>query len=170
MMKLSEILFESDALGGFWYHTTSPENVEYIMANGLKINSANGKSRGSLDWMKEAYGGVIPIFLSKASGRYKNGIVLKVDVGGLPMVADMPGLIDFGGLLTEDENGMWFEEESTPEEFWDIVDPSSGEIDFKELRTTGSSASEAAIKVTGTCAIMEDISPDRIKVVGKVDK
>ena len=167
-MKLSKILFESSVVDSFWYHTTSPENVESIMANGLKINSAKGKSRGSLDWMKEAYGGVISIFLSKDSGRYKNGIVLKVDVSGLSMVADIPGLIDFGGLLTDDGNGMWFEEESTPEEFWDIVDPRSGEIDFTELRTTGSSASEAAIKVTGTCAVMEDISPDRIKVVGKV--
>jgi hypothetical protein len=170
-MKLSKILFEGDDVDGFWYHTTSPENVESIMANGLKINSAKGKSRGSLDWMKEAYGGVIPIFLSKESGRYHNGVILKVDVSGLPLVADMPGLVDFGGHVTE--HSIYFDEEETPEEFWDLADPETGEsingeLEFDVLREPNNPITDAAIAVVGTCAVMEDISPDRIKVIGKV--
>ena len=169
-MKLASILFEGKRASSVWYHTTSPENAESILNNGLRINpTAKGKSQGSLDWMPEAYGGIVPIFLSKDKGRYTNGVVLEVDVSGLGLVADIPGLIDFGGQLSDDNvDVIWFDEESTPEPFWDIVDPSTGEVEFSELRTPGSRAAKAAIKVTGTCAVMENISLDRIKVVGKV--
>ena len=169
-MKLYRILFEGGK-SSIWYHTTYPENVESILANGLKINSTvKGKSRASLEWMPEAYGGIVPIFLSKDSGRYTHGVILSVDVSGLPLVADIPGLVDFGGELTD--HSIYFDEESTPEEFWELVDPDTdesinGEAEFELLREPNA-ISAAAIEVTGTCAVMEDISPERIKVVGKV--
>ena len=170
-MKLYKILFEGSNHQRYWYHTTSRENLESIKVNGLRVNSVGGKSRASLGWMREAYGGVVPVFLSKEPGRYKNGVVLKVDVDGLDLVADIPGLVDFGGRLTD--HSIYFDEEETPEEFWDLSDPETGEsingeLEFELLREPNNEITDAAIEVVGTCAVMEDISIDRIEVLDEV--
>lgn len=166
VMKLSDTLFEVTDTGSFWYHTTSPDRVASIMAHGLKANMPHNKSAGSLEWMHAAYGGIVPVFLSKQPGYYRNGTILKISVNGLALVADIPGLIDHGAQLMENGRGLWFDEEDTPEQFWSVINPRSGEVSFKKLRTPGSSAAMAAIDVTGTCAVLTPISPDRIEVIG----
>jgi len=146
---LEYLLNETGATGEYWYHTTSPENAKLILQKGLRINpSGKGKSRASLDWMPEAYGGIMPIFLSRKPGRYHNGVVLRVDVSGLDLVADIPGLVDFGGRLTEDS--IFWDEEETPEELWDLMDPDTeesvnGELSFEWLREPNNDISRAAI-------------------------
>lgn len=150
------------------YHTTDPKNVPSILSKGLKINPGfdkGGKSRGSKDYMEDAYDGIQPIFLSKEPGRYHSGEILKVDVDGLPLVADIPGLVDFGGELTD--HSVYWDEESTPEELWDLTDPETGEsvngeLEYEDLREPGPIA-DAAIDVTNTAAIMRDIEPSKIE-------
>lgn len=150
------------------YHTTDPKNVPGILSKGLKINAGfdkGGKSRASKDYMEDAYGGIQPIFLSKEPGRYHSGEVLKVDVDGLPLVADIPGLVDFGGELTD--HSVYWDEESTPEELWDLTDPETGEsingeLGYDDLRIPGPIAN-VAIDITKTAAVPEDIDPTRIE-------
>jgi len=163
-------LFENGVGGGedIWYHTTSRENAEKILREGLRINpSGKGKSRASLQWMPEAYGGITPIFISRKPGRYVNGVILKVDVSGLDLVADIPGLVDFDGRLTD--HSIYWDEEETPEIIWDLMDPETGEsvngeLEFEWLREPGNDISRAAIELTGTAAVMEDIEPSRIEL------
>ncbi len=165
---LNYLLEETAKSGDYWYHTTSEVNAERIKREGLRINpSGKGKSRGSLDWMPEAYGGITPIFLSREPGRYLNGVVLRVDVSGLDLVADIPGLVDFGGEVSE--SGIWWDEEETPEIIWDLMDPETdesvnGELEFEWLREPDNDISRAAIELTGTAAVMEDIDPSRIEL------
>jgi len=169
---INYLLEETDAVGKYWYHTTSPENAKLILQGGLRINPpGEGKSRGSLDWMREAYGGITPIFLSRKPGRYHNGVVLRVDVSGLDLVADIPGLVDFGGRLTEDS--IYWDEEETPEELWDLMDPDTeesvnGELSFEWLIEPNNALSRAAIGITDTAAVMEDIGPERIEAMDMI--
>jgi len=150
------------------YHTTNPKNIPSILSKGLKINPGfdkGGKSRASKEYMEDAYGGIQPIFLSKEPAAYKNGEVLKVDVDGLPLVADIPGLVDFGGELTD--HSVYWDEESTPEELWDLTSPETGEnvegeLEYEDLREPGPIAN-AAIGITKTAAVPEDIDPTRIE-------
>ena len=168
--KLINYLFENGDGDGknIWYHTTSRENAENILRGGLRINPIEkGKSRASLQWMPEAYGGITPIFLSRKPGRYSNGVILKVDVSGLDLVADIPGLVDFDGRLTD--HSIYWDEEETPEIIWDLMDPGTeesvnGELEFEWLREPDNDISRAAIELTGTAAVMEDIGPERIEV------
>ena len=102
--KLIEYLFENGDGDGknIWYHTTSRENAKKILRGGLRINpSGIGKSQASLDWMDSIYG-MTPVFLSRELGAYRNGVVLKVNVEGLKLVADVPSLTDWGAQVTED--------------------------------------------------------------------
>jgi hypothetical protein len=171
-MKLKNLinyLLEKTAKGGeYWYHTTSPENAKLILQGGLRINPrGKGKSRASLQWMPEAYGGITPIFLSRKPGRYSNGVILKVDVSGLDLVADIPGLVDFDGRLTD--HSIYWDEEETPEIIWDLMDPGTeesvnGELEFEWLREPDNDISRAAIELTGTAAVMQNIDPSRIEL------
>ena len=175
-MKLKNLinyLLEETARGGeYWYHTTSPENAKLILQGGLRINpSGKGKSRASLDWMPKAYGGITPIFLSRKPGRYHNGVVLKVDVSGLDLVADIPGLVDFDGRLTEDS--IYWDEEETPENLWDLMDPDTeesvnGELSFEWLREPNNDISRAAIAITDTAAVIQNIGPERIEAMDMI--
>jgi hypothetical protein len=121
--------------------------------------------------MPEAYGGITPIFLSREPGRYHNGVVLKVNVSGLGLVADMPGLVDFDGRLTEDS--IYWDEEETPEELWDLMDPDTGEsvngeLSFDLLREPNNDISRAAIAITDTAAVMQTIGPERIEAMDMI--
>lgn len=148
----------------YWYHTTSEKNLERIKKEGLKINPGIvGKSYESLNWMKDVYG-MIPVFLSKNPGHYKRGVVLKINTKGLPLVADVPSLTDWGAQLVEDGDRLFFDEEDTPEELWDYVDPSTGEILYSDLVNPNNPATKAVIELTDTVAVMENIEPWRIEV------
>lgn len=150
-----------------WYHTTSPASIDSIMKYGLKVNSPFNKSLSSQSFVKEIYG-LNPIYVSKEEGRYKNGVILAVDVSGLPLTTDIPTLIsDYYAQLGESLDHIWFEEDYTPFELFDFVDR-NGAIYFEDLLDPNSPITKAMIDLTGTAAIMQDISPDKIKIIGEI--
>ena len=150
-----------------WYHTTSPASVDSIMKHGLKVDSQFNKSQSSQSYIKNIYG-LNPIYVSKEQGKYKNGIVLAVDVSNLPLVTDIPSLIsDYNAQLGESLDYIWFEEDYTPFEMFDYID-GNGALYFEDLLDANSPVTKAMIDLTGTAAIMQSISPKRIKVVGDI--
>jgi len=156
------------------YHTTDPKNIPSILSKGLKINAGfdlGGKSRASEEYMEDAYGGIQPVFLSKEPGTYKGGEMLKVDVDGLPLVADIPGMVDFGGELTD--HSVYWDEMSIPDELRHLEDPRTGEplkgeLEYRHLREPNNDVSKAAIDLTRTVAVPEDIDPTRIEPLEKL--
>lgn len=161
MIKLKDILKE---IGGSnkAYHTTSKDRLDSILKDGLKINSKENFSVGSLSWMKTAYK-MIPIFVSFEPMKYKddNSIFLEIDISGIDLVADIPSLVENGAYV--EENYIWFEMGQN------IIDPVNDpeQIFFRELIDPYNRYCKKAIKVTKTAAIMEDIPPSKIKVFNK---
>lgn len=154
------------------YHTTSPERLDSILLNGLKINSTPNKSIGSLEYMAEAYKGIYPIFLSIKPGAYKNGIVLEIDVSGLPLVSDIPSLIEHDGHLSEDSKHIWWDEyvdDPKAQLIYEMIDE-NGEVEISKLIKPNSYESNKSIEITETCAVMQNIEPERIKMFGNIDK
>jgi hypothetical protein len=142
---------------GTWYHTTSRKNLPSILREGLKINKPANYSQASSTYMKDVYG-MVPVFLSKKSTPYDgddDAVVLAVDVSGLSLAADIPSLADKGAYIEEDH--VWFEE---------APDGLDEEIPFDDLMN-GPEA-EAAINLTGTAVVLQDIEPSRISVLGDV--
>jgi|LakMenEpi03Aug12_release.lakeMendotaPanAssembly.Ray.scaffolds.fasta_scaffold148605_2 hypothetical protein len=159
MIKLKDILKE---IGGSnkAYHTTSRDRLDSILKDGLKINSKENFSVGSLTWMKTAYK-MIPIFVSFEHMKYKddNSVFLEVDISGIDLVADIPSLVDLGAYVEDDY--IWFESGEN------IIDPIDDpeQIFFDELTDPYNEYCEKAIEITETAAVMEDIPPSKIKVV-----
>lgn len=158
---------ENENTNNIWYHTTTRENLQSILKNGLKINSAANYSIGSLDYMKHVYGGKVPIFVAKSPEPYDNdldGIVLEIDITGLELVSDIPTLLSHYGAYL-DENGIWFKDDHPKAPLW-----TKGEdlIFFRDLLNPNSVYCSDSIATTGTAAIMQDIPPQRIKVIGNV--
>jgi hypothetical protein len=150
-----------------WYHTTSPQVAQQVIKTGLKINSNFNKSQMSQDYVRRIYG-MNPIYISKEQGLYKNGVVLSVDVSGMDLVVDIPTLIsDYNAQLGEDYEHIWFEEDFTPFEMFDWID-GNGALHFDDLLNPNSPVAKAMIELTKTAAVMQDIPPDRIKIVGEI--
>lgn len=144
--------------GSIWYHTTSKENAENILKEGLKVNQKPTYSQASLSYMKDVYG-VVPIFLAKSPEPYdgdNDGVVLAVDVSGLKLAADIPTLAShFGAYI--DEDGVYFEEgeDRVPSEFAE-----EEHISFKDL--VRGWAAPIAIELTGTAAVLKNIPISRL--------
>ena len=95
-------------VGNTWYHTTTKQNAQSILKQGLKVNSAPHYSQASLQYMKDVYG-VVPIFLAKSSRPYDNDsnvVVLAVDVTGLELVADIPTIASNFGAYIDQNYGI----------------------------------------------------------------
>lgn len=114
--------------------------------------------------------GAIPVFLAQSPwmeernydllleyGQPADFALLEVDVTGLPLVADIMGLIDQGAHLAEDH--LWFEEHDTPLARFEVADA----IAFDVLTRPGPAAA-AAIAWSGTAACLVPIAPVRIQV------
>lgn len=151
-----------------WYHTTSRKNWEKIREQGLKVGSPPKFSMASLEYMSSIYGRV-PLFFSKSPDLYRNLqsgddlVTLEVDLSGIPKLADIPSLIDHGANIDPDREIIWFEEEETPPSLQQFIDPDREGISFDELGHPGE-VSNAVIELTGTCAIIQDINKDKIKI------
>lgn len=148
----------------FWYHTTSKKNLEAIARDGLKVNSLPNYSMSSLEYMGDIYG-MVPIFLAKSSKPYdgddEDSVVLKVDIQGLRLLPDVPTLAShFGAYIEEDH--IWFESDDRRAPRWGRREEF---ISFEDLLE--GDFRESAIRTTGTCAVTQDIPPDRIKLVKK---
>jgi len=150
------------------YHTTDKVNLESILRDGLKVNPGKlGFTNGNDIWVKNAYG-LVPVYMvvegeelySKKSSDSGEVVLLEVDVSGLSIGADLGSLIDYGAELTQDDfyfgNGLPAELEGT------LADEEV--IDYTEL-VDNEEFIEACMDLTGTFVVMEDISPDRIRVI-----
>jgi hypothetical protein len=104
----------------FGYHYTSRENYNKIKNEGLKINQTKHLTNvfgleSEHPWVQEAYG-IVPIFFSLEPlkrfgprmfyGHEYDWVLLKVDVNGLDIAANLGLLIDYGAYI--EENGFWF--------------------------------------------------------------
>lgn len=144
------------------YHTTTRARLESILKVGLRPNSEKGFSTASLGWMKEAYG-MIPIFVSLKLGKYKeesDGVILEIDVSGLDLVADIPGLSDIGAYI--EDGYIWFDSGNEP---FEMNEEDDGQIYFEDLTDSNSDYCQKSIEATETAAIMENIPPTKIKVI-----
>ena len=155
-----------------FYHSTPPWQADVIEANGLKTNSKGIGFTVAGNWADEIYG-MRPIYLSaepgKGGGREYEGATLEVDVTGLELYPDLPTLVDYGANLEEDGSGMWWDYDEVPSEMQvsyangaPILDP-DGYIEYDMLLWPGDAAAKAAINLTDTVAVLQDIPPDRIK-------
>jgi len=145
----------------FAYHSTSANNVEAVLSQGLKINQPWGKSEGAKAIIEDIYG-LKPIFISFFPDYLKKGsdVTFIIDVSGLPLVADAPSIYDNGAFYGE--QGMWFEG-NEPSELKDVIDK-YGEIFYKDMLSPEHPVCQACIRLTNTAAIMQNIEPERISL------
>lgn len=170
MIKLTELL--NDALNtsvDHGYHYTSKESYDKIKKEGLRINQSSHLTNtfgmeSDKTWVRKAYG-MTPIFLSlepltrfgprMPMGSDYDWVLLKVDVKGLDIAADLGLLIDYGAYIEED--GFWFKRK--PE--W--LD--SSDYSYNDLQGSDTFDLNKVIKATGTFVVLENIPADKIKMV-----
>lgn len=139
--------------GEIMFHSTSPENVDNILSQGLKVGQESRHTQAG-DWADEHYG-TRPVYLSLEK-KYE-GQPLMIDTSGLKLVADLPSLVDAGANVEEEV--MWWNEGEEPPELEPHLE--QGEVQIFDL-LNDPEVIEAAIKTTGTAASLENISSDRI--------
>ena len=140
------------------YHSTDPKNIDAIQQAGLQIGRESVHTTAGA-WADEFYG-TRPVYVSVQKGKYE-GQPLAIDTSGLDLVADLPGLVDTGAY--QEEEGMYWDEGAEPPEMLDFVDD-GGMVYFDDLLSPGHPIAMAAIELTGTAAVLEDIPPERIQL------
>ena len=159
MIKLIDLLNEThNSFVKYGFHYTSRENYNKIKNEGLKINKPMHLTTRDNKWVLRAYG-MIPVFLSivplpQYEHEIKDWVLLKVDVSGLNVAADLGTLIEFGAYI--EETGFWFERRP----FW----LNGNEFEYDELEGSDKFDLPRAIKQTRAFVVLEDISPDRIRL------
>ena len=140
---------------GVMYHSTDPSNIENIRQTGLETGRESAHTQAG-SWADEHYG-TRPIYLSRQEDKYE-GASLVIDISDLNLVADLPSLVDYGANV-EEELLWWAEGEEPPE-----LEPylNMGEIEIFDL-INEPDVIKAAIRTTGTAAVLDDISPERIR-------
>jgi len=141
------------------YHSTDPKNVPRIQQDGLLTGQESAHTTGGA-WADEHYG-TRPIYISMQKGKYE-GQPLALDVSGLEVVADLPGLVDAGAMI--EEEGLYWDLGEEPQGLEGLVDD-DGMIYFEDLVDPSHPASQFAIELTGTAAVLENIPPDRIQLI-----
>ena len=158
--------FLNEAEQTVMYHSTPEENVEAILADGLKVGTGQSVYTGRhAQWADRQYD-TRPIFLSAEAGQYE-GIPLKVDVTGLVLVADIASVSDLGSEPPSMDYGFregfmpkW-SKGTEPKELAGVLS-SRREIAVERMLTPGSEEAVAAIAATGTAAVLENIPAERI--------
>ena len=159
MIKLIDLLNEThNSFVKYGFHYTSRENYNKIKNEGLKINKPMHLTTRDNQWMMNAYN-MIPVFLSLVPlPRYeyaiKDWVLLKVDVNGLNIAADIGTLIDFGAYIEED--GFWFKQKPA----W----LNGVEFQYNELEGSDKLDLPRVIRHTRTFAVLENIPANRIKL------
>lgn len=162
------------------YHTTTVENAINILVEGLQPRKRGGYTTEYGDAALMSYYPRRPAFLGvrpwNTSGQWNT--VLKVDVSGVPLAADIPSVAEEVGLsygeLVLRREGPEDTYKARPEAIR-LLEPHAKRTEFKsggyeefvpmeKLAKAGSAAAKAAIKLTKTAAVYEDISPDRISL------
>jgi len=142
-----------------WFHTTIKEKVPVILEQGLRTDPGQYEMTQTGSWAEEFYS-VWPIFVSREPWSNEPGEeFLELDLRGLSLVADLPSLVDHGAYI--DEGTMWWESGQEPEALKPYLE--DGALGISMLLQPGSEASRAAIQTTETAAVIENISPERIR-------
>jgi hypothetical protein len=153
----------NEARGEFVYHVTHRKFLDNIARKGLLPNQPPMFSRQSSGYVREVYG-MIPIFVSLDKPLYgigdRNFVVLKIYVNGIPLVADIPSLIDRGAHL--EENGIWFDDNKRQFGLKETEDDDL--IYYEDLLDPTTRDCMRSISLTGTAAIMQPIEPRRIRL------
>lgn len=152
----SKLIFNNMKL----YHSTNPKNVANIQNDGLKINQASAHTKAG-EWADEIYG-MRPVYVSTQPGTYQ-GTALEIDGDDLILVADLPGLVDVGANISDNNDGFWWEEGNEPAELLKYLDE-DGFMTFDALLEPNGPATLAAISLTKTGAVLHDIPPELISV------
>lgn len=143
------------------YHYTKKDRLDSIRRRGLLVDQrSNYTSDFFVDNLEIAYG-MVPIFCftDKNNTAYNldgDSILLGIDEEDLVVGADIGTLVDYGAYL--EDSGFWFKGDT----FEDYSE--NGELSY-DLLIDSPSFIEEAIQMTGTLVILENISPDRIRVL-----
>jgi hypothetical protein len=140
---------------GIMYHSTDPSNIESIRQTGLETGRESTHTQAG-SWADEYYG-TRPVYLSRQEGKYE-GESLAIDTSGLNLVADLPSLVDYGANV--EEEALWWEEGEEPPELEPYLN--MGEIEIFDLLNEPD-VIKAAIRTTGTAAVLDNIPPDKIR-------
>ena len=136
------------------YHSTSPENAEAILSQGLKVGRESAHTQAG-SWADEHYG-TRPFYLSAEEGKYE-GVPLTVNSGGMTLLADLPTLVDYGANVEEET--LWWNPGEEPEDLEPYLE--DGEIQIFDL-LNDPEVIQAAINTTGTAAVLKDIPAENI--------
>lgn len=151
----------------FGYHYTTKDRLPSIIKDGLRVNQPIQYTIGDNEWVHRAYG-MSPIFMGitpqKEYGpRTPHGsksvdwVLLKVNVSGMNIAADLGTLIDHGAYI--EEEGFWFEKNPS----W--LNEYEYEFTYDELQGSENLDLQRVIRATQTFVVLENIPPDKIKVV-----
>jgi hypothetical protein len=116
--------------------------------------------------------GIKPIFFSKKP-QYNRAVgikdqhILEVNLRGIPLVADLPELVERGAYWDDHHGGgiYWEQLDQTPPGLVASIDHATGLIYFDDLLTPGSGTARAAIMLTGTAATIYPVGKERILAV-----
>ena len=136
------------------YHSTSPENAEAILSQGLKVGRESAHTQAG-SWADEHYG-TRPIYLSAEEGKYE-GVPLTVNTAGMTLLAELPTLVDYGANVEEET--LWWNPGEEPEDLEPYLE--DGEIQIFDL-LNDPEVIQAAINTTRTAAVLKDIPAENI--------
>ena len=149
-----------------WYHITEASRARFIEEGGLKIGQESCLTLESGKWAHEHYGGC-PVYLSQSpyiteEEAWEWGIkeiaLFEVNASGLNLMADLQGLVDAYGQLQDDS--IWWEEDDEPIALEGLLE--DGETEILNFLDNESYIS-AAIEITKTATVMQDIPPESIR-------
>jgi hypothetical protein len=156
------------------FHVTDPERLEAILADGLQPGQQGGFSYtdSSIFWSDAFYGGV-PVYLALEPWALADSYAeiaeiayrtLAVQAQGLELLPDLPSLIDLGFQVDLDDEQLYGDVTLPGLECWQSPgedDELWTELPFTALRSDRQLIG-ALIAITGTCACINAICPDRL--------
>ena len=161
----------------FVYHVAPTSRTALIERHGLKINMP-GKWRRNMecDRWSDVFYGVQPLYVVTDPSRiptYLEGDLFEIRADGLELACDLPSLLEYGPRVDLDSNTLfwgWDPNRPLKEASLDIGDLArclneKGHIAISDLLRPGSRATIAAIEVTGTACVLEDIPTELVRLV-----
>jgi hypothetical protein len=148
------------------YHITQKDRLPSILETGLLLNSENNLTYPEGEWAFKIYG-CRPIYVSlkkpfiSKKNRSSEDVLLKIDITGIDLVADLQSMVSDGYYWDSDSNYIRVNEDTgSPHS-----DEGIGRVAFESLLNPYSWDCEAAIEHTGTAAILENIPLQKIKII-----